>query len=68
MDKAFLTKKNYEMWQGRHQFWFKGSAISGPSPYKLLITFILIQITNIFSLSFTWTVISQLITCLDLLD
>jgi len=58
MDEELLKKKNYELWQGRHQFWFYGRAITGSSPYKLLITFILIQVTNILSLSFTWTVIN----------
>lgn len=48
--------KNYQVWDGKHQFWFKGAFITGLKPYGLLATFLLIQITNFLSLSFTWVV------------
>lgn len=47
--------QNYQLWQGRHRFFFQGKVMTGPKPYAAFLTALLvlaISISSIFTLEF----------------
>ena len=46
--------KKYEMWTGTRNFWCRGRIATGPNSKNLLIVFLLINVTNLLCLTFTW--------------
>ena len=46
--------KNYMLWDGVHTWWFEGRFVTGKRPWKLMLSFLIFNTTNLISFSQTW--------------
>ena len=49
----------YQVWEGVRNFWCRGKIHTGPSTKNLIIVIMLINVTNVLSLGFSWIVSSS---------